>query len=137
MFVVLGLFALADPAKASPQAVEITSSIILLGEQDLQESDKMCIKMIDNARKFPQSSLNFILTGYWMDENRDNEPEYYCYNLQCLPHLKDWARNQCREEPWPAGVAKCDAASPDLIKRFHDQLLTCFKHAVHRGFDIR
>ena len=91
--------------------------------------------MIDAARQYPQSSLNFIITAYWIDEDKDKKPEYYCFDRRCKDQY--YVKNLCGTGAWPAGASECKAATPDLIAEFRDQLTTCFEHAVHRGFDIR
>ena len=120
---------------ATPEAVEIASSVILIGQREIENRKEMCFPMIDAARQYPQSSLNFIITAYWVDEDKDKKPEFFCYDRKCKPEF--FQKKLCDTGAWPAGAWDCEPATPDLIVKFRDYLASCFEYAVHRGFDIR
>jgi hypothetical protein len=106
---------------AGYEPVEITSSVILVGEHDIKSPYSRCIPIINAARKTPQSSIHFVITMYWFDVDDDNVPEYYCYD---------------RSGNWKSGRCTPVVASTAATSKLTDQLTPCFKHAVEQGFDI-
>lgn len=72
--------------------------------------------MVDRAGRSGSTKLNFVITHYFVDEDKDFVPDSFCYK--------------------PDGGRDCLPFTQDVIDQFTKLTAACLQHAVQVGFDL-
>ena len=111
----------ASLAPLPRKPIEFSPSISLFFLEDVvpfaaDPTSNVCIEQVKRSSAFNAKRLNFVITWYFVDDDRDSIPDKYCYrprqNAQCIPFTQDVLTT------WELG------------------LQTCIKYAIDLGFDI-
>eukprot|EP00879_Flechtneria_rotunda_P026552 GHRR01028322.1.p1 GENE.GHRR01028322.1~~GHRR01028322.1.p1 ORF type:complete len:407 (+),score=78.90 GHRR01028322.1:202-1422(+) len=124
--VILAVSLMASRGLHTAQAwgTELSSTVSLFRLSELTEQEYIdgktasrCEHMVDRAGLTGSSKINFMVNQYFVDNNEDLVPDYYCYK--------------------PDASKECVMFTQDIIERWTEAFKPCLKYAVDTmGFSI-
>ena len=112
--------------QANGRVAELSSSIIMMGQQDyaMQGNRSRCTDMVDRAANLTNSKLNFVPTLFWVNHQAANSQissgSCFCVKRTLLPN----------------GTTSCPPVSQQDIYEFANGMHNCFARAVSYNLSI-